>query len=257
MRFIITFLALFLIVPLYPQEGKSWSTWQQNAPDPVAIPAASYGFFKKGNLDYYISNDNRFLYLFLKIEDSEVEYKILQEGFTVWINADGKNQKKTGIRFPIGAKSPVSQTSAITESPIAMANKIELIGFKDQGQGIIPASNPEDFNGFVIYDDQGVLHYLLCMPVSQLSLADNQPFTLGLEYGGMAATGKPAPRQIPPADQSGGMPSGGRGGGRGGSRGGGRSGGSMPAGMGSSSAMNPPAAQSKLLWIKNIKLSQP
>ncbi|MGB8489493.1 MAG: hypothetical protein WCE64_00395 [Bacteroidales bacterium] len=255
MRIIVAFLITLFIVPLYSQEEKSWSIWQKNAPDPAAIPAGSYGFFKKGNLYYYISNDDRFLYLFMKIEDSGVEYKILQEGFSVWINEAGKNQKKTGIRFPIGAKLAAKQGNADTESPIAMANKIQLIGFGNQEKSIIPASNPDDFHGFVKYDDQGILHYLLCMPVSRLSLTNNQPFSLGLEYGGTVTTGNPEPPQMPPAE-AGGMPSGGRGGrSGGGSRGGG---GGMPGGMGRPSAMSAPAAeQSKLMWIKNIKLSQP
>jgi len=265
MRTVFTFIALVFLLNTYGQDEKEYqSHWRNADMNTHNMPDDNFGFFKKGNLFYFISNDRDNLYLDIKIEDSGVQFKILQEGLTVWFNADGRQRKETGIRYPIGvkfAKGPGMRSSGSTgSSPLAMAHTIQLNGFQGDAPQMIPAKNDDNFNGSVVYDDEGNLFYTLKMPVDRLSLISSEsgagfePFTIGIEYGGMPELGKMPSGQAPP-QMSDAMPSGGRGGGGGGGRGGrgGAPGGSMGTGP-----TAPPASTvevSKIIWIKKVSLA--
>jgi hypothetical protein len=230
-----------------------------------------YDFFKKGNFLYYISNDNINLYIDIKIEDSGVQFSILQEGLTVWFNADGKQHKEVGIRYPLGAKfadgpGRRNQGNSASASPLSKANTIQLIGFPGEGQNMIPAKNDDNFSGSLEYDQDGNLFYNLRLPISRLSFiaseggAGFEPCTIGIEYGGLPEMGNKPNGQAPPQMVEN-MPSGGRGGsggGRGGSGGGGRGGrGGSGGGIGAGPSGPPTtiAEPSKLLWIKKVSLA--
>jgi hypothetical protein len=255
----------------YGQDEKSYqSHWRNANTNTFKMPDESYGFFKKGNFLYYISNDRDNLYIDIKIEDSGVQFKILQEGLTVWFNADGKQRKEIGIRYPLGAKfanGPGMRNSgaSASASPLAMANTIRLIGFQGSEPNMIPAKNADNFSGAVEYDEAGNLFYTLKMPVSKLLLvgAENgagfEPCSIGIEYGGMPEMGKKPAGQAPP-QMSNDMPSGGRGGGgrggAGGGGGGGRGGPGGSIGAGPNAPPAPAAEVSKLIWIKKVSLAE-
>lgn len=274
MRKIVTLIALAFILNAYGQDEKSYqSHWFSPERNIHQMSNDSYVFFKKGNFLYYVSNDNENLYIDIKIEDSGVQSRILQEGLTVWLNADGKQRKEVGIRYPLGAKftdgpGRRNQGNSASVSPLAKANTIQLIGFPGDGQNMIPAKNDDNFSGSLEYDQDGNLFYNLRLPISRLSLiaaeggAGFEPSTIGIEYGGMPEMGNKSNGQAPPQISedmpSGGRGGGGGGGGRGGSGGGGGggrggSGGGMGAGPSGPSA--PIAEASRLLWIKKVSLA--
>jgi hypothetical protein len=273
MRKIVTLIALMVFLSAYGQDEKSYqSHWHSADKNARQMSNDSYDFFKKGNFLYYISNDNSNLYIDIKIEDSGVQSKILQEGLTVWFNVDGRQHKGVGIRYPLGAKyadgpGKRNQGNSDSGSPLTKANTIQLIGFPGEGQNIIPAKNDDNFSGSLEYDQDGSLFYNLRLPIKRLSLitadggAGFQPPTIGIEYGGMPEMGnKPGGGQSTPRIIEE-IPSGGRGGsggGRGGSGGGGRAGrGGSGGGMGAgpSGPSTPIATASKLLWIKKVSLA--
>jgi len=270
MRTIVTLIALVFLLNAYSQDEKNYqSHWRDANTNTFKMPDENYVFFKKGNFLYYISNDRDNLYIDIKIEDSGVQYKILQEGLTVWFNADGKQRKEVGIRYPLGAKfanGPGMRNSGAfgSASPLAMANTIRLIGFQGPEPNMIPAKNTDNFSGSVEYDEAGNLFYTLRMPISKLSLinaeggAGFEPSSIGIEYGGMPEMGNKPAGQAPP-QMSNDIPSGGRaGGGRGGAGGGGGGGRGGPGGnMGAvPTARSVPAAEvSKLIWIKKVSLA--
>jgi uncharacterized membrane protein YgcG len=275
MKKIVVIVALLLGVSLYGQKkgGESWCRWHAEGPAELSIPADNYEFFKKGNFYYYLSNDDRDLYINLKIEDSGVQYKILQEGMNVWINPEGKNIKKTGFRFPVGAKyskaimarTPVN--NANPDSPLAMANTIELIGFPPSRPRMVPADGSENLKGSVNYSKDGDLFYSLCIPLAEINMNDGSggksvpPFSIGIEYGVPPENPNAKPRQAPQAQgQADNFSSAsGRGGGSrgGGGRGGGRSSGaSMPmGGIGGGPRPPEPSEASTILWVKNITIA--
>lgn len=272
MKKIVTLVAFVFFLNAYGQDEKSnQSHWRSPDINTRLISDDSYGFFRKGNFLYYISNDKENLYIDIKIKDSGVQSSILQEGLTVWFNADGRQHKDVGIRYPLGAKfadgpGRRNQGNSTSASPLSKANTIQLIGFPGEGQNMIPAKNDDNFSGSLEYDQDGNLFYNLRLPISRLSLIASEggagfdPSTIGIEYGGMPEMGNKPSGQAPPRMVEE-MPSGGRGGsggGRGGSGGGGRggsgaSGGGMGAGPSGPSA--PIAEVSKLLWIKKVSLA--
>jgi hypothetical protein len=267
MKKILVFLSLMISVISFGQKDKGFhSNWCDGNTNITGMADDNFEFFKKGNFLYYISNDGSCLYINIKIEDSGIQYKILQEGLTVWINADGKTNKDVGIRYPIGvkySKGPGFRETDASGSPVSMANTIELIGFDGPGRNRIPAKSEDDFNGNVEYDKDGNLFYCLKVPVSKLNLISSsdgsgfEPFTIGIEYGNTPVMGSKPTAEDSPQMSTGMSGGGGRGGGGRGGAPGGR-GGAPGGGMGGSpSSMPAPTVEiSKLLWIKDVCLAE-
>jgi len=235
------------------------------------LPDDKYSYDNKGKLYYILSNNHDNIFLDIKIEDPAIQNRILKEGLTVWINMDGKTLKILGLRFPIGSqyvgglnRSGLSENKINSDgsliTPLSLANTIELIGFTSEEIRRFPSENADSFNGSVKYNDEGILFYIMKMPISKLPVRNSKegdgtmPFNFGIEYGAPPSMNSPGGPGAPAG------PSGGRS--QGGSSGGSRSGGSASgsrgmgggrpgAGSGSSQNVMPPV----LFWIKNISLA--
>lgn len=199
---VILFLLLFCS-NLNAQRGKLFlSNWHEAGKEDVNIPSEKYSFFRKGSLYYFISNDNSNVYLYLKTSDREAQARILKHGLVVWINMDTKPTKQMGVRFPLGTQnSGDRKTSGLPDEKLksngnliallALANKIELIGFTNEEIRRFPSENADNFRGYVRLDDTGNLNYKLIMPVGKLPFRNSKdrngsmPFELGIEYGSM------------------------------------------------------------------------
>lgn len=194
MRLASSILTFFIFFGLNAQKGDlHLSRW--HASD--KIEDSDYQLIKKAGLYYFISNDKNSIYISLKTSERVTQEKILEEGLTVWINMDDKDQAKMGIRYPIGSRNQKSAkrsnksdngVNSDTMSVLSMANTIELIGFITEQERRFPAQNPDNFNGSVKYEN-GILYYRMVMPVAKLPIRNSRqgngamPFTLGFEYG--------------------------------------------------------------------------
>ncbi len=69
----------------------------------------SLTFYDKLNALVGVENDNKFLYLCFVTTDQQLQNKILRMGLTVWFDKTGNNEKKFGIKFPIGFSGMNSQ----------------------------------------------------------------------------------------------------------------------------------------------------
>jgi len=170
-------------------------------------------------LYYFLSNDNDNMYVDIKVEDHGIQNRILKEGLTIWISMSGKEEKKMGVRFPIGSqnqgthrKTDHQENNSVPDgkpvNPIAMANTIEIIGFTSEQQRHFPSDNHDSFRGSVKYDEAGILYYKLVIPIIKLPLRNTRagngamPFILGIEYGSLSVVNKqgenrgPAPSSI-------------------------------------------------------------
>lgn len=159
------------------------------------IDKSDYQLIKKSKINCSISNDNDFIYMNLMVPDKLVSERILEEGLTIWVDMDGKQQKKMGIRFPLGSENPLANKNHSAEKNneaedlISQANTIELIGFISEQDRHFAAQNSDNFRGSVKYGPNGELFYRLLMPVSKLPLRNSRsgngamPFNLGLEIG--------------------------------------------------------------------------
>ncbi len=274
----VTIFSLILCTSLSAQKGNLVSKWIEDGTKETTIAPADYVFNKKSNLYYLFSNDNTNLYVDIKVEDSGVENKILKQGMVIWINMDGKQDKKLGVHFPIGSENragrrPNSPDPAFTPdgkpiTPLMKANTIELIGFTNEAESRFPADNPDTFKGSIKYDNDGNLIYRLLMPLAKLPVrgakdgAGALPFNLAIEYGEDPDLIPARPNMSrPPSSGSSAadMPASSMGRSSGGGRSGG--GGSMPAGGGGMpGGGGPRASQSAeppvILWLKNVQLAE-
>jgi uncharacterized membrane protein YgcG len=258
MRFIIFLLGISLSLSVSGQKGKKFSaSWRQDPAEELKIADSDYQSYKKDMVLYYISNDNENLYLDVKIKETIEQNRILKKGMNVWITMDGKSQKKTGVRYPIGSEYSGGRkkdmaTPINPPTPLSQAHTIQLMGFQYVQPSRFPSDNKDNFRGKVWYNKEGDLLYTLVIPFKRLSfLRDSTQkqgdITIGIEYGvpppmpeGVRPTGSPSAEFT--ASRGGG-------GGRGGSRGGGGSGGGAKSQYGSE-------GYPVMIWVKNITLAK-
>lgn len=235
-KVIFTVLLLFSLNS-YGQKNKSYqSSWHNDGAGELSTQAADFIYFEKGKLFYFISNDENKIVLDIRIKDVGVQDRIIKEGMTIWINMDGKQDKDMGVRFPIGSNfqsAGKSNQATLNEdgtivTPLSMANTIELIGFSGESSNRLPAENYDSFNGFVKYDNKGILNYRLNLPLEKIPLRNSKdrggimPFNFGIEYGSKGNRGGGMPPGAPP-----------------------------PNGLAGNSEPKP----SVLYWVKNISLA--
>jgi hypothetical protein len=168
---------------------------------------SDYKPLRKSGLLYYLSNDSENIYADIVFSIAAEQNMILRYGFILWINMDGKSMKKMGIRFPVGSHNqPGNNRYAQTGNEktrdvfqgnlLTMANTIELIGFTNESERRFSSDNPDNFRGYVKFDDRGALIYRMVMPLTKLPVRNTKegegivPFTLGLEFGFSDEKGK-------------------------------------------------------------------
>jgi len=204
MKSIIWILLFFLSCGLNAQKGDlNLSRWHNSD----KVEASQFQMIRKLKLQCLLSNDNDNIFIELKIEDHAIQERILREGLTVWVNMDGMEVKKLGVRFPLGSenqgghrKADHSESHSIQDESavnlIAHANTIELKGFTNEEQRHFPSDNHDNFRGSVKFDEAGILYYKLVMPIAKLPVRNSRgghgamPFTLGIEYGTLPAINK-------------------------------------------------------------------
>lgn len=264
MRLLITLSALLVSMTLHAQKEKSFvSLWRNDSSGSYNPGSSDYAVTKKGNVYYCLSNDEKNIYLDVKVTESIEQNKFLQMGMTLWINRDGKSKKETGIRYPIGAKyakgqgnrgGPPMNDPLNQVTPLSQANTISLVGFKDVQPSRFPSNNTDNIRGSTRYDNDGNLLISLTIPTEKLppvergSEKEAPSINFAIEYGAPpVSTGQAGgpTGYTPPPTRSG---SGRSGGSRSGSSGGG-----APSG-GSAGTQNAP--QPVVIWMKDIKLAE-
>jgi hypothetical protein len=273
MKTLVLILSMILCSNLNGQEGKFFLSSFRND-GIVNVGSENFSFSKKAKFYYFISNDKANVYLDLKIDDSEVQSRILLQGLTLWVNMDGKSAKKMGVHFPIGSQHSGGRRGQNTQgtnldsegkplTPLAQANTIELLGFISEESRRFPADNADSFSGSVSYDKEGVLHYKMKMPLVKIPVRNAKegggamPFTLGIEYGfdpngnGNMEQGMKPQASAAAVESGGGGSRGGSGGGKSGGRGQGAAAPSVKSNSYSAQVVAPPVE----FWIKNIKLA--
>lgn len=268
MKTTIMILSLILNTHLSAPKGNQYLCRWHNSDD---VKESDYQYYEKGKLFYTVSNDADFVYVDMKIEDAAAQNRILKQGLTIWISMDSKVSKKMGVKFPLGSQvsqrrgpgnMPEAQLNADGNliTPISQANTIELIGFTTE-QRRFPSDNPDSFRGSVKYDNEGILHYKMLMPIEKLPIRNSKegegamPFAFGIEYGSLQSMDGPRGQGGPPP--TGDMASGGSGGGGGGGRSGGGKASMSPGRPASTSrpdSFQPPMPE-MIFWIKSIKLA--
>ena len=98
------FMMLFILFNSCNKGIISTSHWQENA---LKIDGSSNDwndsllYDAKSHLLYTVSNDNKNLYICIKVADLKNQMKLLRRGFTIWLDTVGKDRKSFGIKFPL------------------------------------------------------------------------------------------------------------------------------------------------------------
>ena len=119
------------------------SSWQENESLEFSILHNGYSHNKKSKIYYTVSNNNKNVFIDLKIENKEIQSIILKHGLVVWIDMSNSLTKTIGVRFPIGSffpeagkKSGFSEYNikggTESENPVLNASMIELLGIHSQ-----------------------------------------------------------------------------------------------------------------------------
>jgi hypothetical protein len=197
--------------------------------------------FEDENVVMGLRNDADNLYVVLKGMDRKRQMQVMRSGFTVWLDASGKNKKTLGIRYPIGMQAygiPMARAKPGTEFDeeqrkklAEMMGEIEILGPEKSDRNRAWKSNPYGIE-VELGDTLGAMIYELKIP---LKPTDESPYaifanagdviSLGLETGEMSRGER---GEHPP--MRGGMRGGG--GGRGGMGSGGKRGGPRGGRMG-------------------------
>ncbi len=193
--------------------------------------------FNEQPLSMAAANDGDALYVVLTASDPAVRRQILRQGLIVWFDGAGKDKKKFGVKFPIGAgiseedlrgrrrgsagsgsagqdTEPRDGAQAAPEPP----NRLELLGAsKDDARSYTADQAP----GIAVKVGQaeGLLAYELKVP---LASSDAHPYGVSAKAGQTISVGLEMPKLEMPEGRG---REGGRGGGMGGGGGGGRIGG--------------------------------
>jgi hypothetical protein len=208
MKNLILSMSLLLCTNLIAQKsGALNSAWHKDSGEDPVPSASEYLYHSKGKFNYYISNNNEYIYLLLTIPDRETQTGILKSGLTIWISMDNKPSKNLGVRYPLGSLNSNSRNItgpdvnsnniSDTDTLISLANTIELVGFISEENRKFPSDNTDNFRGFINIDNDEIMHYLLRMPSAKLPLRNSRnsygamPFTLGIEIGSDQNGSKP------------------------------------------------------------------
>jgi len=224
---------------------------------------------EKSQFLFFISNDEKKLYIDVVTADRAAVQKIMRYGMTTWINPDGKTKKALGIEFPVSSEGKGEpnftrdKNADRKEMRLAMMasknQEMTLTGFGAKGeQRSIDPRNDPFFQGKVEMLEGGRLYIHLELPLDQVQRGDlasfSSPLSLGFETGYMDVTGSGMP-------SGGGQYSGGGGMGGPGMYGGGPPGGMPPGSMGGAGDqqqerpdVNKLASPTRL-WIKQVILS--
>lgn len=110
---------------------------------------------KRTGLNFEMANDDRHLYFFLRVTDKAVQRQIVANGFELWVNADGKKKKTTGISYPLPLEDEPAPTT--TQTPAGTTRPASTRGGNRGGSGRNPwdmfGGQNDDADRFVISRD--------------------------------------------------------------------------------------------------------
>ena len=239
----------------------------------------------KSHFLYTILNDNKNLYVCIKIVDLKNQMKILRRGITIWFDTTGRNKKAFGVKFPLSGVASYHKMSSSEKNTdsgdlmkdmktmekmlISEQRDLEMIGFtllgyeKKESVKVsllaslgIKVAIGIDSTDCMIYEMSVPLSYLFKTPAKALN-DNNRVLSVGMESGdNYGGTSDGEGRGSGSHSGSGGMGGGGRGGMGGGMRGGGMGGsGSHGGGMHSGSSSQNRDTDPIKTWIE-VKLAK-
>lgn len=138
----------------------------------------------KAGFSYHISNDSSFLYICLIIKDEMNKTKMLNAGFSIYLNNEGKKKKSYAIDYPLRdeennlANNPEKMRDLKSMRFISFLHtrNFQLSGFKKtNGLFAVDAANDAGISISIGFDDSGEMIYETSIPFTSINM---KPFAL-------------------------------------------------------------------------------
>ncbi|MBS1646756.1 MAG: hypothetical protein JST67_05405 [Bacteroidetes bacterium] len=266
---ILAFLASLLFVFACAPKALYRAGWQKtpvtadgNASE-WAVPLRFYDSDTK--LNYTLSNDNKNIYLCVRVVDELSQEKIMHSGLNIWIDTLAKKTRRSGILFPVPDKAneeatqntvhPNKKNSSyndeVKEKFLNQVNQMQLIGFKKNIPDYLAADNEYGLRVSINWDKNNIMIYEAVIPFNTFYKPALEPkdsiknFDFAITIHGFTA---PKKEDDNSSNANNSMGSGGMGGGMGGN---GMGMGSMGGGNGRMNTMRGPASESNPRYETN------
>jgi hypothetical protein len=144
------------------------------------------------NVNYSVSNDSNYLYIFIETNSEANVSGITQKGLQLWIDTTGKKNHQAGILCPFPQSPPVS-TPATQQRPqrnwntgnnqqgnpdttvsakhrhfLERTKQIHITGFKTVGDGLLQLPDTVGINVGVSWDNSNDLEYEVAISLKSL-----------------------------------------------------------------------------------------
>lgn len=165
------------------------SNWhQENYENPSDISRIEYQYHPEYKIFYFVSNDSDKLYFHLKVDDRNVQKRLLVNGFTIWLDSNAKAKKYLGARYQVDPNKllkkanqldyilpPDEKGNAYGMHTYLIKNTMqELIGF----DSIFNKTQALDF--LFVQDSTQSLNFLLTVPLKFIAKKHSKTNTISL-----------------------------------------------------------------------------
>lgn len=155
-------------------------------------------------LQYAVLNDQRAVYVRLKVSDPMTQGRLLGQGFTVWLDSTGQNQQQFGVRYklhpePVGKPALDANGQPVSAAPMSLKDRrarlvqaladvhdMELLNYKGNKEPTYTdTQSPLGVKLGLALDSQDNIVYELAVPLRLLyrkvpSLASGQRAKVGV-----------------------------------------------------------------------------
>jgi len=248
----IHFLILSILLSACSSHKSLTSIWQEESLNiPCDLPRTEYQYASDDQLFYRISNDDDFLYVNLKVDDQNVQKRLLMNGFTIWIDSSASSKKYMGLKYQVDPNKMLMKPEEIQRYLPLDENgkKRSLLSYllKNTQQELIGIQTlSDDIKYHLVQDSSRSLNFSLALPIKHFSSKRNTFPVISL----ILVSKAPEDRRQSPQGQSPQM---------GMSNGGGRSGGGTRGGGGRGERAQSQAQSHKVkdiqIEVKKLQLS--
>ena len=225
------YIILFALLSACSSQKTISSKWQEETINSISdIPRTAFQYSSDYKLFYLFTNDEEFLYINLKVDDQNLQKRLLLSGFTIWIDSSAKLKKYMGLKYQVNPNRMLAKPDEFQKYLPLDENgkKMSLLSYflKNTLQEPIGfSSETGDIKYHFVQDSERCLNFQLVLPIKYFSSSSISSPIISLILESKAPVKM---KQRP----EGGSPQMGNGGGRSasGPRGGGRGGGGKPGG---------------------------
>jgi hypothetical protein len=154
-------------------------------------------YFPDQDLHYSFANDDKHLYIAIKVINKEKQIQAAFNGFTIEINPEGKKKQGPSLIFPIPDRAAMralaDQEFNTSKDPITMAlNSVRALyvyGFPSILDGQVSLDNTYGIKAEAFIDSANTLCYESAIPLSRLNLPiKTNGFAINLRINGLIRT---------------------------------------------------------------------